>query len=290
MGRMDGKNAFVTGAARGQGRAHALTLAEEGADVVLFDIARDIPTLGYPLPTLDDLHATAREVQDLGRRAIAIQGDTREQADLDAAVERGVRELGPIDVFVANAGIWGIRPLLEISDAEWQDSIDVNLTGNFHSTRAIAPHMIERGGGSIVYIASIAGLTAGVPYAHYTAAKHGVIGLMRTAAIELGRHGIRCNAVCPGFVDTTLSDWQEVWDLMAGTGPGTGTPEDRRRSAAHQSALAGRGMIAPASISRAVLYLASDDSVDVTGTTLTIDDGALTLPPYNPGAQAVAHA
>jgi SDR family mycofactocin-dependent oxidoreductase len=286
MGRMDGKVALVTGAARGQGRSHALALAREGADVVAFDIASDIASVQYGLATKEDLDATARDIEALDRRVVSVVGDTRVQADLDAAVARGIAELGGIDVLVANAGIWGVRPLLEISDEEWHDSIDVNLTGNFRSTRAVVPHMIERGGGSIVYIASVAGLVGGVPYAHYTAAKHGVVGLMRTAAIEFGPHRIRCNAICPGFVDTDLTDWQGVYDMIAGTGPGTGTSADRAASAAHQSALAGRGMIAPSSISKAVLYLASDDAEDVTGTTLVVDDGAIALPPYNPNPSA----
>lgn len=284
MQRMQNKAVLVTGAARGQGRAHALRLAQEGADVALLDIASesDIGTLPYPLSTLDELKAATAEVEALGARAIAIQGDTRSQTDMDAAVERTIAEFGKLDVLVANAGIFTMSPFWETSEQEWQDQIDVNLTGNWRSARAVAPHMMERRSGSIVFTASANAIEAGTNYAHYTAAKHGVLGLMRTIAIELGPYGIRCNAVCPGFVDTRMTHWQGLYDMMAGRAKGEGTPEDRIRAADHGSILPGHGLIAPGSISQAVLFLASDEAADVTGVALPVDAGRLTLPGFNP--------
>jgi SDR family mycofactocin-dependent oxidoreductase len=279
---MDGKVAFVTGAARGQGRSHALTLAREGADVILFDIAHDVDTIPYPLSTPEDLQRVAKEVEALDRRVLAIEGDTRRQQDLDDAVARAIDEFGRIDVLVANAGVWAIGAFWELSDEEWQTQIDVNLTGNWRTARAVAPHMIERRSGAMVITASVNGLVAGVNYAHYTAAKHGVVGFVRTAAVELGPYGVRCNAVCPGIVDSMMNDGQGAWDMMAGAEPGGGTAEDRVTTAAHLSALAGKGLIDPQFISNAVLWLASDEAEYVTGHIHPVDAGMLALTPFNP--------
>lgn len=282
MGRMDGKVVFITGGARGQGRAHALTMAREGADVVLLDLAADIDTLPYALSGAEDLQRTAQEIEALDRRVIAVEGDVRSQADVDAAVERAIAELGQVDVLLSNAGIWTLSPFWETSEEEWQDQIDVNLTGHWHAAKAVAPHMMERGTGAIVFTSSANGLVAGTNYAHYTAAKHGVLGLMKTVAVELGPYGIRANAVCPAFVDTKMNDWPAVYDMMAGTGPGTGTPQDRVNAAKHLSAIRGRGFIAPESVSKVVLWLASDDAADITGLAHPVDAGSLVLPPFNP--------
>jgi SDR family mycofactocin-dependent oxidoreductase len=275
-----GKVALITGAARGQGRSHAVTLAAAGADIVAADICRPVTTAPYPLATRDDLDATVAEVEKLDRRALAAECDIRSSADLDAAVAAGRAEFGKIDILVANAGIWALGPLWELTDEQWQDVLDINLTGTWRSIKAVAPSMIENRGGAIVVTASVNGLEAGAGMAHYVAAKHGVIGLMKNAALELGPHNIRCNAVCPGIVDTQMNDWQGCYDMMAGH-PG-GTPEDRRDGAYSWSALAGRGLLSPSTISKAVLWLASDDSADVTGVALPIDGGHSVLPGINP--------
>jgi len=281
MGRMDGKVALVTGTARGQGRSHALALAREGAEIVAFDIAADLDTIPYPLSTPQDLLDTAAGVEALDCRAIAIEGDVRSQRDLDDAVARAIGEFGHLDVLLSNAGVWALGAFWEVSDQDWQDQIDVNLTGHWRAARAVAPHMIERGSGSIVFTSSVNGLVAGPNYAHYTAAKHGLIGFMRTAALELGRHGVRCNAICPGLVDSKMNDWQGAWDLMSGAGEGQGTPEHRAEAAPHMSALAHRGLIPPEFISNAVVWLACDDSAYVTGIAHPVDAGMLALPPFN---------
>jgi SDR family mycofactocin-dependent oxidoreductase len=271
--------ALVTGAARGQGRSHALALARAGVDIVGFDICRSIDTIPYDLGTLDDLKATATEVEKLGRRFLIAEGDVRSNADLEAAVTRAKDEFGRIDVLVANAGIWALAPLWQMTDEQWEDMIDVNLTGVWRTLRAVIPTMISQQSGSIVLTASVNGLEAGAGYAHYVAAKHGVLGLMRNTALELGQFGIRCNAVCPGFVDTAMNDWQGAHDMMIG-GPG-GTPEDRRVGAFGWSAIAGQGMLPAEAISEAVVWLSSEAASRVTGVALPVDSGHMILPGFN---------
>jgi SDR family mycofactocin-dependent oxidoreductase len=277
---LTGRVALVTGAARGQGRSHAVELAAAGADIIAADICQPIATAPYPLATGEDLAATVAEVEKFDRRALGIECDTRRSADLDAAVAAGLAEFGKIDILVANAGIWALGRLWELTDEQWQDVIDTNLTGAWRSIKAVVPSMIENRAGSIVLTASVNGFEAGAGMTHYVAAKHGVLGLMRNAALELGAYNIRCNAVCPGIVDTSMNDWQGAYDMMAG-GPG-GTPEDRRHAAYNWSVLAGRGLLRPSTISKAVLWLASDDSIDVTGVALPIDGGHSILPGVNP--------
>lgn len=280
MANLTGQVALVTGAARGQGRSHALELAAAGADIIAFDICRSVTSAPYPLATPEDLAATVAEVEKYDRRALAIEGDTRSSADLDAAVAAGIAEFGRIDILVANAGIWALGRLWELTDEQWQDVVDINLTGAWRSVKAVVPAMISARRGAIVLTASVNGFEAGAGMSHYVAAKHGVLGLMRNAALELGPYNIRCNAVCPGIVDTRMNDWQGAYDMMAG-GPG-GTAEDRQSAAYNWSALAGRGLLRPSTISKAVVWLASDDAIDVTGVALPVDGGHSILPGVNP--------
>jgi SDR family mycofactocin-dependent oxidoreductase len=280
VANLTGQVALVTGAARGQGRSHALELAAAGADIIAFDICRSVTSAPYPLATPEDLAATVAEVEKYDRRALAIEGDTRSSADLDAAVAAGIAEFGRIDILVANAGIWALGRLWELTDEQWQDVVDINLTGAWRSVKAVVPAMISARRGAIVLTASVNGFEAGAGMSHYVAAKHGVLGLMRNAALELGPYNIRCNAVCPGIVDTRMNDWQGAYDMMAG-GPG-GTAEDRQSAAYNWSALAGRGLLRPSTISKAVVWLASDDAIDVTGVALPVDGGHSILPGVNP--------
>lgn len=279
MADLTGQVAFVTGAARGQGRSHALALAEAGADIVAVDACTDVGTAPYPLATPADLEATAKEIEALDRRVVAVRCDVRDSAGLDEAVRQAVAELGRIDVLVANAGIWALAKLWEITDAQWQEMLDINLTGAWRSVKAVVPRMIEQKKGSIVLTSSVNGFEAGGGMTHYVAAKHGVLGLMRNAALELGPYNIRCNAVCPGFVDTKMNEWQGAYDMMAGHEGGT--PQDRVDSAYNWNALAARGALAPASISRSVVFLASDDARDITGVALPVDGGHAILPGLN---------
>lgn len=280
MADLTGQVAFVTGAARGQGRAHALALAEAGADIVAVDACTDVATAPYPLATPADLQATAKEIEQLNRRVVAVECDVRSGEGLDAAVEQAVAELGGIDILVANAGIWALGRLWEITDAQWQEMLDINLTGAWRSVKAVVPTMIERRRGSIVLTSSVNGFEAGAGMTHYVAAKHGVLGLMKNAAIELGPYNIRCNAICPGFVDTKMNEWQGAYDMMAGHEGGT--PQDRVDSAYNWTALATRGALEPSSISRSVVFLASDDARDITGVALPVDGGHAILPGLNP--------
>ncbi len=281
MGRLDGKVTLITGGARGMGASHAVVLAQEGSDVILLDAPSSIPTADYGMSTRAELEQTVTAVEQCDRRAIAVEGDVRSQADLDRAVARGIEELGKIDFLVANAGIWGqLAPIVDMSEEQWQETLDINLTGEWRAVKAVAPHMIDRREGAIVLISSISGLEGQALSANYSSAKHGVIGLMRSTALELGPHNIRCNAICPGFINTPIHHWQGAYDLLAGH-PG-GTAEDRDAAARYYGILAGRGPLDPAHVSRSVLYLLSDDSSEITGLELPVDAGHMVLPHFNP--------
>jgi len=280
MPDLTGRVALITGAARGQGRSHALALAAAGADIVATDIGKPIATAPYELATPEDLAGTVRAVEELDRQCLGLECDIRSGAALDAAVAAALAQFGRIDILIANAGIWALGRLWELTDDQWQDMIDTNLTGTWRSIKAVVPSMIGNRRGSIVLTSSVNGFEAGAGMAHYVSAKHGVLGLMRNAALELGPYNVRCNAVCPGIVDTKMNDWPGAYDMMAGA-PG-GTPAHRRDAGYNWSALAGRGLLDPATISRAVLWLASDDSADVTGVALPVDGGHAILPGMNP--------
>ena len=207
MGRMDGKVALVTGAARGMGRAHAVRLAEEGADILALDCPPDTG-LPYPTATAEDLQITVKEVESFGRRIIAHEGDVRKQSSLDKLVAEGVKAFGGLDVAVANAGIWTVQPFADISEDEFSAVLDVNITGVWRTLKAVTPAMKERGGGSIVVTSSGNGVEGSPHYAHYVASKHGVIGVAKSAALEFGQYGIRVNILLPGPSDTPALDWQ----------------------------------------------------------------------------------
>ena len=203
-GRVAGKVAFITGAARGQGRAHAIRLAEEGADIIAVDILRDYDTVSYGMASPEDLAETVKAVEALDRRIVASQADVRDAAALRAAVDDGVAQLGRLDIVSANAGICTVQSWDEVTAAVWQDTLDTNLTGVWNTMVASVPHLIAAGGGSIICTSSTAGLK-GLPYfAPYVAAKHGVVGIARTMANELARHHIRVNTVHPTGVDTPM--------------------------------------------------------------------------------------
>ena len=280
MGMLDGKVAFITGGARGQGRAHAVTCAREGADVIIVDILDQLPSVSYKLATREDMTETVRQVEALDRRVIAMKADVRSQAELDAAVAAGIAELGKIDVLIANAGIWTLGNFWELTDEAWEEMVGVNLSGVWRSAKAVAPHMIERGSGSIVITASVNALEAGQYTAHYVAAKHGLIGLMKNLALELAPHGIRCNAVSPGAVKTPMTNHQGAWDMFAGH-PG-GTEEDMTEAGHHYTLLAGASWLDPQDIANAALYLNSDLAAKVTGVVIPVDAGHLTLSGFNP--------
>jgi SDR family mycofactocin-dependent oxidoreductase len=220
MGQLDGKVAFITGAARGQGRSHAITLAREGADIIAVDLCRQAQSVPYPMATPDDLAETVKEVEALDRRIIASQADIRDLAALTEAVDHGVAELGRLDIVLANAGISSMAPTLEMDEATWTEMIDINLTGQWKTIKAAVPHIVEGGrGGSVVITSSLAAITTNENIAHYTAAKHGLIGLMRVLAKELAPHNIRVNTLHP----TTVATPMILNEPPAGTSPASPT-------------------------------------------------------------------
>ncbi|PKZ63836.1 NAD(P)-dependent oxidoreductase [Gordonia terrae] len=272
MGRLDNKVALVTGAARGQGRAHALRLAEEGADIIAVDICAPISTAPYPLGEPGDLEETAKLVEQLDRRILFRQGDTRDLEGLQSLVSDGIAEFGGIDIVVANAGVASYGPAWEITEEQWQDVLDVNLTGVWKTAKAAIPSMIERGqGGSIILTSSVAGLIAYANLGHYTAAKHGVTGLMRVLSVELAPHNIRVNSVHPTTVNTKMINNEAIYNLFF-PGATDMTQEQAAEGFVHMNGLK-IPWLEPVDVSNAVLFLASDESRYVTGTTQVIDAG-----------------
>lgn len=266
MGKLDGKVAFITGAGRGQGRSHAVRLAEEGADIVAVDICAQIDTVPYPMATPDELAETAEQVKALNRRVVAVEADVRDAQALREAWDAGVAQLGGVDIVLANAGIAPMS--LHPRDQEWHDVIAVNLTGVYNTVAIAAPAMVERGvGGAIVLTSSTAGLTGiggNTPGGlGYTAAKHGVVGLMRAYANYLAPHNIRVNSVHPTGVRTPMV----VNDMMAAF-----LEKDPQMGQAMANALP-VDMVEPVDVSNAIVWLVSDDARYITGVTLPVDAG-----------------
>jgi (+)-trans-carveol dehydrogenase len=272
MTRLEGRVAFVTGAARGQGRSHAVRLAEEGADIIAVDIASQIDTVPYPMATPDDLTRTVKEVEALDRRIVATEVDVRDYDALKVALDDGVGRLGRLDIVAANAGIVSNGTAEELTEQTWRDMIDVNLTGVWHTAKAAIPHLRAAGGGSIVITSSVAGLEGGVKVAHYAAAKHGVVGLMRVLANELGPEMVRVNTVHPGSVDTDMIQNQAAYHLFLPAHEGDITREDVAPVLQTLNALP-VPWVEPVDISNAVLFLASDEARYITGVTLPVDAG-----------------
>ncbi|MGV0607083.1 mycofactocin-coupled SDR family oxidoreductase [Mycolicibacterium sp. XJ1904] len=275
-GRVEGKVAFVTGAARGQGRSHAVRLAAEGADIIAVDVCKQISSNDdIPWATPDDLAETADLVKNLNRRIVTAEVDVRDYDALKAVVDGGVEQLGRLDIVVANAGIGnGGATLDKTSEDDWRDMIDVNLSGVWKTVKAAVPHLLSAGrGGSIILTSSVGGLKPYPHTGHYIAAKHGVIGLMRTFAVELGQHSIRVNAVCPTNVNTPLFMNEGTMKLFRPDLENPG-PEDLAVAAQFMHVLP-VGWVEPEDVSNAVLFLASDESRYITGLPVTIDAGSM---------------
>ena len=274
MGRLDGRVALVTGAARGQGRSHAVRLAEEGADIVALDLCAQVDSVPYPLATEADLAETARQVEALGRRVAWGHGDVRDAAGLEKAVGDGLARLdSALDIVVANAGILSMGPAIELSEQAWGDVIDTNLTGVWHTCSVGARHLLANpDGGSIVIISSTGGLKGMAHIAHNVAAKHGVLGLMRTLAQELAPR-IRVNSVHPTQVDTDMIHNDLTYRRYR---PDLESPtrEDFMAASARTNLL-GVPWVESRDVSNAVLFLASDEARYITGVTLPVDAGVL---------------
>src|SRR5215208_1539429 len=275
-GRVEGKVAFITGAARGQGRSHAVRLAQEGADIIAIDICKPISSSSeIPASIPDDLAETANLVKAQNRRIVTAEVDVRDYAGLKSVVDSGVEQLGRLDIVVANAGIGnGGNTLDKTSEQDWQDMIDVNLSGVWKTVKAGVPHILTGGrGGSIILTSSVGGLKAYPHTGHYIAAKHGVVGLMRTFAVELGSQSIRVNSVHPTNVNTPMFMNDGTMKLFRPDLENPG-PEDLAPVAQLMHVLP-VGWVEPVDISNAVLFLASDEARYITGLPLTVDAGSM---------------
>jgi len=267
--------AFITGAARGQGRSHAVRLAEEGADVIAVDLCDDMDSVRpyYPGATEADLAETVRQVEALGRRIVATKADVRDLDALTAALDRGVDELGHVDIVVANAGIFMFgQPAHLVAESDWQDMVDVNLTGVWHTCKAAVPHLIEQGtGGSIILTSSTGGLKGSANIVAYTSCKHGLAGLMKVLALELGPHFIRVNTVHPTGVPTDMIMNPACFKLLA---PDIDNPTQEQVAERFRATnTLPVPWVESVDIANAVLFLGSDEARYITGNELKVDAG-----------------
>ena len=275
--RFQDKVVFITGAAHGMGRLHALAFAREGARLVLCDACRQYETIPYLLAAPEELYTLAHEIEGMGNTVIASQTDVTNLQGMQALVERALRELGPIDIVVANAGLYSFAPSWEMSEQQWDETVNVDLKGVWITCKVSIPHMLPRRGGKIICISSTAGFKGMFNLAHYVAAKHGVIGLVKTLAIELAPYNINVNAVCPTSVDTNMCKNQAIYDAFAG-GPGPlATYEHMLELTNTQINLfSDRNLLAPEDVSKVVLWLASEEARHLTGAAIPVDAGYLT--------------
>ncbi|SOX53990.1 NAD(P)-dependent oxidoreductase [Mycobacterium ahvazicum] len=272
-GRLNGKVALITGAARGIGRAQAVRFAQEGADIVALDVCGPVDTVVIPPSTPQDLETTAALVAETGGQVHSEIVDVRDLAGMRAATDRGVRRFGGLDVVCATAGITSRGMAVDLDENAWRTMLDVNLTGVWHTCRAAAPHLIARGAGSMVLTSSIAGLRGLLGVAHYTAAKHGVVGLMRSLANELAPHNVRVNCINPTNVDTPMIQNDAVRSAFR---PDLDRPRSRVEFAEAATAM---NMLAvpwidPVDVANAALFLASDEARYITAIVLPVDAGA----------------
>jgi len=274
MGSFAGKTVIITGAARGQGRSHAIRFADEGANVVLIDLCGEIAGVPYQLPEPGDLSATHDAVEERGVKAHSAIADVRDWHQLKDVFEGAVADLGVPDIVVANAGIFThAAKVWEIAPEDFRAVIDIDLVGVWHTIRAAVPGMIERGaGGSIIATVSSAGIRPTRNVSGYSAAKHGVLGLVRSAALELGPYGIRANCVSPGSTNTPMFRSEAMRRLFV---PDETDPTDEEfllRSASMTPL--GNAYVEPRDITEAVVWLASDSARYVTGVNISVDGGS----------------
>jgi len=274
MGKLDGEVAFITGAARGQGRSHAVRLAEEGADIIALDMCRDLPTVAYPLATPEDLDETVNLVEKTGRKIVARQADVRDPDAVQSVVDAGVAQFGRLDIILANAGIMPIIGEGSHQRQAWHDAIDIMLSGVYNTVEAGLPPMLDAGrGGSIVITSSSAGLYVGgmkksaksAGGGGYVAAKHGVVGLMRAYAVAFGPENVRCNSIHPTGVATPMIMNEAFMQFGA----------DNPEFAATMQNLMPVPVIEPIDVSNAIVYLCSEDGRYVTGVTFPVDAGLI---------------
>jgi len=276
VNELSGKVALVTGGARGQGRAHAIALAQAGADVAVCDIAADIGTVKYALGTSDELTETVALVEKLDRRALSFVADVRDADAMQRTVDETIQELGRIDILVANAGIFSRGPVAELTPQAWRDMIDVNLTGVFNAIRAVVPPMVAQGSGRVVATASMAAKLGAPMMSHYSASKWGIIGLVKSAALELAKTGVTVNAICPTNVRTPMMTNADMLGLFR---PDLAEPElDQDMLDTFASTIpAGVPWVEPEDISRTMLFLVSEAARYITGETISVAGGQSAL-------------
>ena len=277
-GTLEGRVAFITGAARGQGRAHAVRLASDGADVIAIDICGPISdTITYPPATTEELAETVRAVESTGRKVLAREVDIRDLAALEQVVADGVEQFGRLDIVVANAGVLSWGRMWEMSEEQWDTVIDVNLNGTWRTIRAAVPAMIEAGnGGSIIIVSSSAGLKATPGNGHYSASKHGLVALTNALALEVGEYGIRVNSIHPYSIDTPMVEREAMMAVFAkhpsylhSFAPMPLHPVN------HQSKKGLKEFMTPEEVSDVVAWLASDGSATVSGSQIAVDRGTM---------------
>lgn len=272
MGAVEGRVALVTGAARGQGRAHAVALAAEGADVVVTDLCADIASVPYGLGTEAELAETVALVEATGRRCLSMTADTRDSDAMGLVVDAAIDTFGTIDICVANAGVTGYGRFHELDDETWNDMIDVDLTGTFKTIRAVLPHMLERRYGRIIATSSMAGRMGNANLSHYVAAKWGVIGMVKSLAMEVANKGITVNAVAPAAVDTPMLHNEAMYRLFC---PDMDAPTREDVTPRYQAMnRLGVAWMAPEEVSRAVLFVAADAAGAMTGQVIEVSLGS----------------
>jgi SDR family mycofactocin-dependent oxidoreductase len=278
MLRHDGKVVFITGAARGIGRAAAELFASEGADIVACDVSDPVPGAQTATAQSSDLQHTESLVVAAGRTCLAVTADVRSQASLDEAVAEALRTFGRIDVVIANAGIMHSSPFWLTDEATWQAVLDINLSGVWRTAKAVTPHLIEQRSGVILATASVQARAARHGLGAYTASKHGLLGLIKSMALELGEHNVRVNAILPGAIETPMIDNEDAGSL-AGV---QGAPDSPRTAFFRKmSVLRNRSVLPPSAIASAMSWLSSEEAMHITGIELPVDAGSLILPGLN---------
>ncbi len=273
---VEGRVAFITGAARGQGRAHAVRLASEGADIIAIDVCKPVSeTVTYPMPTAEDLAETVRLVEATGRKVIAREVDIRDLEAQQQVVADGMEQFGRLDIVVANAGILSWGRIWEMSEEQWDTVIDINLNGTWRTIRAAVPAMIEAGnGGSIIIVSSSAGTKATPGNAHYSASKHGLVALTNALAIEAGEYGIRVNSIHPYSIDTPMVELHAMMEMFGkypaflhSFSPMPYQPVN------HHGKKGLKEFMAPEEVSDVVAWLAGDGSATISGSQIAVDRG-----------------
>lgn len=276
---LEGRVALVTGAARGQGRAHALRLADDGADIITTDICGPVSdSVTYPSATSAELAETVRGVEASGRKILAREVDVRDLAAQQQIVAEGIERFGRLDVLVVNAGVLSWGRLFEMSEEQWDTVIEVNLSGAWKTVRAAVPAMIEAGnGGSIIMVSSVAGLKATPGNGHYSAAKHGMVGIANALALEVGEFGIRVNSIHPYSIDTPMIERDAMTEIFT-KHPNylhSFAPMPLQPPGRLAGDMADTGFMTPEDVADVVAWLAGDGSKYISGSQLAIDRGVL---------------